>query len=87
MQKLRSLVELSAPVLLRNFEGANNEDLFIAKAREFGEVQTWKFGDLLKVRDGMGQQGGLNNVLSAEPMPFHYDGIFKMVDGKSAVPR
>lgn len=87
MNKLRKLAELTSPVILRGFQGADNEETFISKAGEMGEIQSWKFGALLKVKDGGGEKGGLNNVLSTEPMPFHFDGLFKIVDGKPRPPR
>ena len=86
MQKIRHLAEQNAPVILRNFLGVGEEELYLSKAREMGSIQYWKWGALLKVKEGT-SDGGLNNVLSEERMPFHYDGVFKMVDGVPAPPR
>ena len=87
MKKLRALAEQNSPVVLRNFIGADSEDVFVSKASEMGEIQSWKFGHILRVKDGGNNNGGLNNVLSREPMPFHYDGLFKIVNGVSSPPR
>lgn len=37
----------------------------------------WEFREVLVVRDAGAENGGLNNVLSSEPMPMHFDGLFK----------
>ncbi|OJD35577.1 pyoverdine dityrosine biosynthesis protein [Diplodia corticola] len=88
MLKVRGLAERNSPVVLRGLAGTTERAAFLAKGREMGPITTWKFGELLEVRDGGGSGGGgLNNVLSAEPMPFHYDGLFKLVNGVSAPPR
>ena len=77
MQKARKLAELNSPLVFRNFTNTNDRSLFILKAREMGPVMPWKFGEVLVVKDAGIQNGGLNNVLSAEPMPMHFDGMFK----------
>jgi alpha-ketoglutarate-dependent taurine dioxygenase/pyoverdine/dityrosine biosynthesis protein Dit1 len=87
MMKLRQLSEHCSPVILRGFKGATNRELFIGKGREMGPITPWKFGELLEVKDGGENAQGLNNVLSSEPMPYHYDGLFKKVNGKSTPPR
>ena len=87
MHKLRQLAELNSPIVLRGFVGAGDRGMFVAKAGEMGAIQRWKFGELLAVKDAGAKDGGLNNVLSAEPMPFHFDGLFKVVDGKPQPPR
>lgn len=78
-QKVRALAEVNSPVILRGFFKAPKQDVFIEKAKEFGEPLPWKFGILLEVKDQGMDTRGLNNVLSAEWMPFHYDGLFKTV--------
>ncbi|KAK6848812.1 pyoverdine/dityrosine biosynthesis protein [Apiospora arundinis] len=77
-QKLRGLSEHNSPVVLRGFAGTTDRDRFVAKAHELGEPTPWKFGLVLEVKDvGTANTGALNNVLSAEWMPWHYDGLFK----------
>ena len=86
MQKIRQLAEHNSPVILRGFQGTENREIFKAKSQEMGEIQKWKFGEVLEVKDAS-ESGGLNNVLSAEPMPMHFDGMFKLVDGKPNPPK
>lgn len=75
--RLRALTERVSPIVLRGFRGTGDRDGFIAKAHELGAPLPWKFGLLLEVKDSGVDTRGLNNVLSAEWMPFHYDGLFK----------
>lgn len=75
--KVRALSELNSPVVLRGFSKTTDRDLFVDKTKEFGEPTEWKFGLVLEVKDQGTDSKGLNNVLSAEWMPFHYDGLFK----------
>ncbi|KAI6591061.1 hypothetical protein MCOR12_008198 [Pyricularia oryzae] len=75
--KVRALSELNSPVVLRGFSGTKSRDALIAKAHEFGNPLPWKFGLVLEVKDRGADARGLNNVLSAERMPFHFDGLFK----------
>lgn len=76
-QKVRQLSEINSPVVMRGFFANPQEQRFMEKSSDFGQPVGWKFGILLKVKDAGVSTGGLNNVLSAEWMPFHYDGIFK----------
>ncbi|KAL6887172.1 Clavaminate synthase-like protein [Trichoderma longibrachiatum] len=78
-RKIRSLSELNSPVILRGFVKKPNKDQFAKKAEEFGDLTSWKFGLILEVKDRGTNTQGLNNVLSMEPMPFHYDGLFKTI--------
>lgn len=78
-QKVRQLSEINSPIILRDFAKSTNRDLYVNKAKEFGEPTAWKFGLVLEVKDQGDNTQGLNNVLSAEWMPFHYDGLFKTV--------
>ncbi|KAL9946834.1 dityrosine synthesis enzyme [Verticillium nonalfalfae] len=75
--KVRALSERNSPVILRGFTETRNRDLFVDKAHEFGTPLPWKFGLVLEVKDQGADSRGLNNVLSAEWMPFHFDGLFK----------
>ncbi|CAL3970609.1 unnamed protein product [Diplocarpon coronariae] len=85
MMKVKALAELNSPVVLRGFsttpspESPTTRELFMKKGREMGPIMPWKFGEVLVVKDGGDATGGLNNVLSAEPMPFHFDGLFKTI--------
>lgn len=78
-QKVRSLSEMNSPVILRGFAKSTNRDLYLDKAKQFGKPLPWKFGLVLEVKDQGDNTRGLNNVLSAEWMPWHYDGLFKTV--------
>ena len=75
--KVRALAERNSPVVLRGFRGCTDRDKFVGKADQFGKPLPWKFGLVLEVKDRGTDTRGLNNVLSAEWMPFHYDGLFK----------
>ncbi|CAN8101411.1 unnamed protein product [Discula destructiva] len=77
--KVRALSEINSPVVLRGFSKTTDRDLFVSLAHEFGKPTEWKFGLVLEVKDKGNDTAGLNNVLSAEWMPFHYDGLFKTV--------
>lgn len=78
-KKIRSLAEINSPVVMRGFFKTPKQDVFVEKAKQFGEPLPWKFGLVLEVKDQGSDTRGLNNVLSAEWMPFHYDGLFKTV--------
>lgn len=82
MRKARGLAELNSPVVFRGFQDTTDIDLFTLKAREMGPIMPWKFGEILVVKDAGTENGGLNNVLSAEPMPMHFDGLFKTITMK-----
>ncbi|OTA58838.1 putative pyoverdine/dityrosine biosynthesis protein [Hypoxylon sp. EC38] len=71
--KVRALSQINSPVVLRGFSHTRNQDLFVNKAKEFGLVP--------EVKGRGADTRGLNNVLSAERMPFHYDGLFKTEKG------
>lgn len=78
-KKVRALSEINSPVVLKGFVKKPSRDRFIDLSHRFGTPLPWKFGLLLEVKDRGQDTRGLNNVLSAEPMPFHYDGLFKVV--------
>ena len=90
MTKVKALAELNSPVILRGFsnslpitdkhESMTDMEIFLKKGREMGPILPWKFGEVLIVKDAGDETGGLNNVLSAEPMPFHFDGLFKTIE-------
>ncbi|KAM0425779.1 hypothetical protein ACHAPT_009029 [Fusarium lateritium] len=77
--KVRALSEINSPVILRGFVKKPDRERFINLSHQFGTPLPWKFGLLLEVKDRGLETRGLNNVLSAEPMPMHYDGLFKTV--------
>ncbi|KKA28498.1 hypothetical protein TD95_003224 [Thielaviopsis punctulata] len=88
--KLRALAQLASPVIARGFKKTDNRELFVAKAHELGTPLPWKFGLVLEVKDRGNDTRGLNNVLSSEWMPFHFDGLFKtqtatLADGSAKV--
>ncbi|KAK0616551.1 Pyoverdine/dityrosine biosynthesis protein-domain-containing protein [Immersiella caudata] len=76
--KLRALTELNSPLVLRGFKKTDDRDLFLKKAGELGTLMPWRFGILLEVKDLGEESRGSGNSLSAEKMPFHYDGLFKV---------
>ncbi|PVH97869.1 Clavaminate synthase-like protein, partial [Periconia macrospinosa] len=76
-EKTRALAEYQSPVILRGFTRTKDRERFVAKAHQFGKPAAWKFGLVLEVKDQGSQSQGLNNVLSREWMPFHFDGMFK----------
>jgi pyoverdine/dityrosine biosynthesis protein Dit1/alpha-ketoglutarate-dependent taurine dioxygenase len=80
MKKVRRLAQVFSPVVLRGFNETTQEDLFLNKGYELGEVLTWTFGQILKVKDSGESDRNANNVTSNEAMPMHFDGIFKFVD-------
>lgn len=77
MKRVRRLALSTAPLLLRGFTMQVDKEVFRSKARELGEIQMWPFGDILEVRENA--NFNMNNVLTREAMPFHYDGVFKTI--------
>lgn len=77
--KVRALAEHNSPVVMRGFKKTTDRARYEAKAYELGTPTPWLFGLVLEVKDGGANTKGLNNVLSAEWMPFHFDGMFKTV--------
>ncbi|EAW12218.1 isocyanide synthase family protein [Aspergillus clavatus NRRL 1] len=77
MKQVRRLALSTAPLLLRGFTMEIEKEVFRQKARELGEIQMWPFGDILEVRENA--DFNMNNVLTREAMPFHYDGVFKTI--------
>ena len=77
MNRVRRLALSTAPLLLRGFTMEVQKEIFREKAGQLGEIQMWPFGDILEVRENA--SFNMNNVLTNESMPFHYDGVFKIV--------
>lgn len=78
VKRVRSLAEINSPIVLKGFVKKPNRERLIELSYRFGTPLPWKFGLLLEVKDQGQESQGLNNVLSSEPMPMHYDGLFKM---------
>jgi pyoverdine/dityrosine biosynthesis protein Dit1/alpha-ketoglutarate-dependent taurine dioxygenase len=74
MKLVRRLALATAPLLLRGFSMEVEKEVFRGKARELGSIQQWPFGDILEVTEN--PEFNMNNVLTREAMPFHYDGVF-----------
>ncbi|KAF8310285.1 hypothetical protein DL93DRAFT_2157882 [Clavulina sp. PMI_390] len=74
MEKVRELAKGYSLVIFRGFGGVG-KDTYVTKAKQMGEVQSWVFGDVLEVKDDPSMD--LNNVLTREAMPMHFDGLFK----------
>ncbi|KAM7212220.1 pyoverdine dityrosine biosynthesis [Rhypophila decipiens] len=78
--KVRLLAEQNSPVILRGFSLTDKRDLYVKKAYELGKPIPWTWGLVLEIKElGMDLVKNPNNTaaLSAEGMPFHYDGVFK----------
>lgn len=81
MEKVRLLSHNFSPIVLRGFTGTSKEKLYVEKAHEMGKVLVWPLtGMILKVRNTGEVDKMSNNVTSNEPMPMHFDGIFKFED-------
>jgi hypothetical protein len=76
-QKVCELAQRNSPIVLRGFTNTRNRNAFLAKSYELGIPTPWKFGLILEDKDHGTAGQGLNNVLSQEWMPFHFDGMFK----------
>ncbi|EJD47445.1 hypothetical protein AURDEDRAFT_39961, partial [Auricularia subglabra TFB-10046 SS5] len=86
IRAVRALSDWNSPVLVRGLEGGTDLEAFLAKGREMGPIMKWTFGELLEVKEVPADSPGFNSSLSSEAMPFHYDGVFKVVDGVSTPP-
>ncbi|KAL8835899.1 MAG: hypothetical protein Q9170_003126 [Blastenia crenularia] len=75
MKHVRRLALATAPLLLRGFSMEVQKEVFRSKAGQLGEIQMWPFGDIIEIRENVDMN--MNNVLTNESMPFHYDGVFK----------
>lgn len=80
MQKVRKLAQTFSPVVLRGFSNSKDEALYLSKAHELGEIMTWIFGQIARVKDAGETTKDANNVTSNEAMPMHFDGVFRFVD-------
>ncbi|RYC56733.1 hypothetical protein CHU98_g9468 [Xylaria longipes] len=82
MQKVRTLAMTCSPVVLRGFSNTKDRRTFIAKAHDLGPVLPWKSGVIQEVKDQSNNDPQSNSVVSAEAMPMHYDGMFKIITVK-----
>jgi len=80
MKLVRRLALSTAPLLLQGFTMEVKKEVFRAKAKQLGEIQQWPFGDIIEIRENIDLN--MNNVLTREDMPFHYDGVFKTVQNE-----
>ncbi|KAI1128731.1 Clavaminate synthase-like protein [Nemania abortiva] len=82
MQKIRTLAMTCSPVVLRGFANTKDRRTYIAKAYDLGPVLPWKSGVIQEVKDESNNDPESNSVVSAEAMPMHYDGMFKIITVK-----
>ncbi|KAJ2992581.1 hypothetical protein NUW58_g823 [Xylaria curta] len=82
MQKVRTLAMTCSPIVLRGFSNTKDRRTFIAKAHDLGNVLPWKSGVIQEVKDESNNDPQSNSVVSAEAMPMHYDGMFKIITVK-----
>lgn len=78
MQKVRTLAETCSPVVLRGFANTKDKRTYVAKAYDLGEIFMWK-SLITVVKDASSNKPRSNVAFTAEAMPMHYDGIFKVV--------
>ncbi|KAI1124426.1 Pyoverdine/dityrosine biosynthesis protein-domain-containing protein [Nemania abortiva] len=81
MQKVRHLSNHFSPIILRGFSETLNEDIWVQKGHELGKILTWALtGTIFKVVNTRDESKMANNVTSNEPLPMHFDGVFKFED-------
>ncbi|KAI8625963.1 Pyoverdine/dityrosine biosynthesis protein-domain-containing protein [Xylariaceae sp. FL1651] len=86
MQKVRHLSNHFSPIVLRGFSETLDEDVWVEKGHELGKVLSWALtGTIFKVVNKRDDGKMANNVTSNEPLPMHFDGIFKFEDRKDPV--
>jgi pyoverdine/dityrosine biosynthesis protein Dit1/alpha-ketoglutarate-dependent taurine dioxygenase len=83
--QLRRLTLKFGVVLIRGVQPEENQESFDSAVSSFGKVQSWFFGNVLTLK--YNPKVDINNVLSKEAMPMHYDGLFNLdEEGKSRCP-
>ena len=83
--QLRRLALKFKLVNVRGLRTIENQQKFDDASSSFGTPQSWFFGNVLTVK--LNPALDVNNVLSNEAMPMHYDGLFKIgEDGKPMAP-
>ncbi|KAI0465983.1 Pyoverdine/dityrosine biosynthesis protein-domain-containing protein [Xylaria cf. heliscus] len=86
MQKVRHLSNHFSPVVLRGFSETLDEDVWVNKGHELGKILTWALtGTIFKVVNTRDDSKMANNVTSNEPLPMHFDGVFKFEDREDPV--
>lgn len=77
---LARLASRMSLIIFRGFLSVSMEE-FRNYAAQVGKILPWVFGDVLVVRDDPSMD--LNNVLTKEAMPMHFDGNFKLKTDES----
>ncbi|KAI0115741.1 Pyoverdine/dityrosine biosynthesis protein-domain-containing protein [Nemania sp. FL0031] len=86
MQKVRHLSNNFSPVVLRGFSETKDEEVWVEKGHELGKVLSWALtGTIFKVVNSRDDSKMSNNVTSNEPLPMHFDGVFKFAEQKDSV--
>ncbi|KAJ2968775.1 hypothetical protein NUW58_g10146 [Xylaria curta] len=81
MQRVRRLSNHFAPIVLRGFSETTDEETWVKKGHELGEVLSWALtGTIFKVVNSRDESKDANNVTSNEPLPMHFDGVFKFTE-------
>ncbi|AJE86735.1 Taurine catabolism dioxygenase TauD/TfdA [Streptomyces albus] len=71
---LRELVRTHRLVLLRGYEVPAEAEELAAWCRQWGEVMSWPFGDVLELREA---QDPTDHIFDCSSVPFHWDGMYK----------
>ncbi|KAI1740163.1 Pyoverdine/dityrosine biosynthesis protein-domain-containing protein [Xylaria scruposa] len=86
MTKVRHLSNNFSPVILRGFNETLDEDVWVKKGHELGKILNWALtGTIFKVVNTRDDSQMANNVTSNEPLPMHFDGIFKFEEREDQV--
>ncbi|KAI1353926.1 Pyoverdine/dityrosine biosynthesis protein-domain-containing protein [Xylaria sp. FL0043] len=86
MQKVRHLSNHFSPIVLRGFSETTNEDVWVEKGHELGDILSWALtGTIFKVVNARDDSKMANNVTSNEPLPMHFDGVFKFAEQEDPV--
>ncbi|KAI0163834.1 Pyoverdine/dityrosine biosynthesis protein-domain-containing protein [Xylariaceae sp. FL1272] len=81
MQKVRHLSNNFAPIVLRGFAETTDEETWVEKGHELGEILSWALtGTIFKVVNSRDDREEANNVTSNESLPMHFDGVFKFAE-------
>jgi alpha-ketoglutarate-dependent taurine dioxygenase len=84
-QQLRRLAVKYSLLIIRGIQPLSNQNEFEEKTTQYGNTQSWFFGNVLTVK--LNPSVDINNVLSSEAMPMHFDGLFKLNEnGKPCAP-
>lgn len=84
-EQVRRLALKFGVVVIRGVQPLEKSEEFDRGTASFGNVQSWFFGNVLTVK--VNPAVDINNVLSSEAMPMHFDGLFKLDEnGKPMAP-